>query len=152
MSLHFLFVCLFVFRSPYLWHMEVPRLDVESELQVLACATATATGIWDVSVTYTTADSNRRSLTHWMRPGIEPASSWILVRFIITEPQGELLHFFRHKHPSENKLPASATFWSTASRFQKLGKGPMGPVKWISKPQLSHLILWGKLLHCYPAY
>ena len=29
-----------------------------------------------------TAHSNARSLTHWMRPGIEPTSSWILVRFI----------------------------------------------------------------------
>ena len=28
-----------------------------------------------------------------MRPGIEPASLWILVRFISAEPQQELLHF-----------------------------------------------------------
>ena len=35
-----------------------------------------------VSVTYTTVCSNARSLTHWMRPGIEPPSSWILIRFI----------------------------------------------------------------------
>ena len=27
-----------------------------------------------------------RSLTHWARPGIELASSWILVRFVTTEP------------------------------------------------------------------
>ena len=37
--------------------------------------------------------------THWMRPGIEPVSSWILVRFVSAEPQWELqmivfwLHF-----------------------------------------------------------
>ena len=30
------------------------------------------------SVTYTAAHSNARSLTHWARLGIEPASSWIL--------------------------------------------------------------------------
>ena len=30
------------------------------------------------------------SLTQWMRLGIEPVSSWILVRFISTEPQWEL--------------------------------------------------------------
>ena len=30
------------------------------------------------------------SLVHWVRPGIEPASLWILVRFITTEPQREL--------------------------------------------------------------
>ena len=34
----------FFFLGPYLWHMEVPRLGVESELQVLAYATTTATG------------------------------------------------------------------------------------------------------------
>ena len=35
-----------------------------------------------VSVTYTTAHSNVRSLTYWVRPVIETASSWILVRFV----------------------------------------------------------------------
>ena len=32
---------------------------------------------------------NTWSLTHWVRRGIEPASSWILVRFITAEPQWE---------------------------------------------------------------
>ena len=32
-------------------------------------------------VTYTTAHGHIGSLTHWARPGIEPESSWILVRF-----------------------------------------------------------------------
>ena len=41
------FFCLFVFLffcflEPHLQHMEVPRLGVESELQLLACAIATA--------------------------------------------------------------------------------------------------------------
>ena len=40
--------------------------------------------------TYTTAHGNTRSLTHWSRPGIEPTSSWILGRFVTTEPQQEL--------------------------------------------------------------
>ena len=35
-----------------------------------------------MSANYTTAHGNAGSLTHWMRPGIEPASSWMLVRFI----------------------------------------------------------------------
>ena len=35
-----LFFCLFL--EPHPWHMEVPRLGVESELQLPACATATA--------------------------------------------------------------------------------------------------------------
>jgi len=36
-----------------------------------------------MSVTYTTA--------HRVRPGLEPASSWIPVGFVTTEPQEELL-------------------------------------------------------------
>ena len=34
------------------------------------------------SATYTTTQGNTRSLTHWARTGMEPTSSWILVRFI----------------------------------------------------------------------
>ena len=32
--------------------------------------------------TYTTAHSNAGSLTHWARPGIQPATSWFPVRFV----------------------------------------------------------------------
>ena len=46
--------------------------------------------IWATSVTYTTAHNNARSLTHRARPGIEPASSWMLVRFVSAEPWQEL--------------------------------------------------------------
>ena len=62
--------------------MEVPRLGVKPELQLLAYATATA--MWDLShiVTYTTAHGSARSVTHRASPGIEPASSWILVEFV----------------------------------------------------------------------
>ena len=42
-------------------------------------------------VTYTTAHDNAGSLTHWERPGIEPATLWYLVRFISAVPQWELL-------------------------------------------------------------
>ena len=70
--------------------MEVPRLGLELELQLaLAIVRANQDPSW--SVTYTTAHDNARSLTHSARPGIEPTSSWILVRFISTEPQQELL-------------------------------------------------------------
>ena len=48
-SVHCLFVCLFVsffkffyFVRPHLWHMEVPRLRVQLELQLLAYTRATA--------------------------------------------------------------------------------------------------------------
>ena len=39
----FVFVFVFDFLGPHPQHMEVPKLGVESELQWLACATATAT-------------------------------------------------------------------------------------------------------------
>ena len=35
-------------------------------------------------------------LIHWARPGIEPSSSWILIRFITAEPQWELLEWVLH--------------------------------------------------------
>ena len=44
----FYFILLFYFLGPYPWHMEVLRLAVESELQVLAYTTVTAT--WDPSL------------------------------------------------------------------------------------------------------
>ena len=34
-----------------------------------------------------------QTLTHWARPGMEPASSWVLVRFIYIDPQWEPLIF-----------------------------------------------------------
>ena len=86
-------MCVWVsFLRSHPWHMEVSRLRVESELQLMAYATATA--MWDgvTSATYTTAHSNTRSLTHGARQGIEPATSWILVRLISTEPRREFLN------------------------------------------------------------
>ena len=76
--------------------MEVPRLGVELELQLPAYATAKET--WDriqaLSANYTTAHGNARSLTHWVRLGVEPASSGILMGFLTAEPQRELPHIF----------------------------------------------------------
>ena len=54
-------------------------------------------GIQSKSATYTTAHSNARSLTHWARPGIKPAFSWLLVRFISTEQRRELQHSLWYK-------------------------------------------------------
>ena len=92
------FLDYFWFLWPHLWHLEVPRLEVESEWHLPAYAIATATQdpshvcnlhhssqqhrIQAGSVTYNRANSNARSLTHWARPGIKPASSWILVGFV----------------------------------------------------------------------
>ena len=38
------------------------------------------------SVIYVTAHGNTGFLTHQVKPGIEPTSSWLLVRFVYTEP------------------------------------------------------------------
>ena len=50
---------------------------------------------------YTTAHSNAGSLTHGVRPGIKPVSSWALVGFIATEPQREPQKFLE-----ERKIPS----------------------------------------------
>ena len=42
------------------------------------------------SVIYTTAHGNAGFLSHWVRPRIEPASSWIPVRFVTSVPPWEL--------------------------------------------------------------
>ena len=47
-----------------------------------------------VSETHTTVHSNAGSLTYWTRPGIQPASSWMLVGFATAEPWLELLDAF----------------------------------------------------------
>ena len=46
--------------------------------------------IWAMSVIYTTAHGNVGSLTHWARPGLEPTTSWFLVRFFSAAPWWEL--------------------------------------------------------------
>ena len=72
----------FFFLGQNLWHMEVPRLGVKSELQLLAHATATA--MPDLSNVYNLHHSLWQC---WiLKPMIEArnwtASSWILVIFL----------------------------------------------------------------------
>ena len=74
------FFLLFLFRL-HPWHMEVPRLGVRLELQLPAYATATATrDSSHISDLY--HSSWQHWIFNWARPGIEPASLWILVRFV----------------------------------------------------------------------
>ena len=70
------------FLGLYLWHMEVPKLRVKLELLLLAFTTATQCRIQAASLTYATAHGNTGSLTHRARPGIKPASSRMLIRFV----------------------------------------------------------------------
>ena len=78
----FFFFCLFVFLGPHWWHMEFPRLGGWISCSRWPMPEPEQLGILAESVTYTTAHGNARSLTHWVRPGIEPVSSWMLVGFV----------------------------------------------------------------------
>ena len=80
--LSLLFFCLLSFLGRHPWHVEVPRLGVEFELQLLAYTTATAT--WDLSCV---CDLHHSSWQGWIlsplsEARIEPMSSWVLVRFV----------------------------------------------------------------------
>ena len=66
-SFFFLSFLSFVFLGPHLQHMEVP--------QARGRIGAAAAGQHH-------SHSNAGSLNHWARPGIEPTSSWVLVRFL----------------------------------------------------------------------
>ena len=85
---------LFIFLGPHLWHMEVPKLGTNRSYSCWPTPWPQPCQIWAMSVTYTTAHSNNRSPTHWARPGIEHASSRMLVRFISIEPGQELLLYY----------------------------------------------------------
>ena len=67
------------------------RVPIRAEAASLPMPEPQQRRIRAASATYTTAHGNARSLTHWARPGIKRVSSGILVRFIATEPQRELL-------------------------------------------------------------
>uniref|UniRef100_A0A8D1RW77 Catenin alpha-3 n=1 Tax=Sus scrofa TaxID=9823 RepID=A0A8D1RW77_PIG len=54
----------FCFLGLHLWHMEILRLEVKLELQLLAYTIATAMPDRAASATYTITHSNSRSLTH----------------------------------------------------------------------------------------
>ena len=86
---YFIFYYLFIycFLGLHPRHAEVPRLGVYSELQLPAYATAIATQ--DPSCVWNPHHRpwQCRILTHWVRPGIEPATSWFLVRFVSTVPR-----------------------------------------------------------------
>ena len=87
----------FFFLGPHLRQMEVPRLGVESELQLLAYITATATPdlsfIWDLHCSL----QQHQSLTHRARPGIEPVSSWTLCWILNLLSHSENSHGFLRK-------------------------------------------------------
>ena len=77
------FFFFFCFLVLHLWHTGVPRLGVKLELQLPPYTTATATqDPSHVCGLHYSTHSDARSLTYQVRPGIKPASLWILVRFV----------------------------------------------------------------------
>ena len=69
--------------------MEGPRLGSNRNCSHQPTPEPQQHWIQATSATYTTDHGNTRSLTHWARPGIEPKTSWFLVRFF-TVPRWEL--------------------------------------------------------------
>ena len=94
-------ISFFFFLGLYLQCMAAPRLGVKWELQLLAYHSHSHSQcqIQATSATYTAACSNAGSLTHWVRPGIESASSRILARVLtcwatMGTPQISLTDFY----------------------------------------------------------
>ena len=79
--------------------------QARSRIRAVATDLHTATATWDLSHVCAPHHSSGQhgSLTHWERPGIEPASLWTLVRFITIEPQWELLHILFHYSLSQDR-------------------------------------------------
>ena len=79
------------FLGLHSWHMQILRLGVESELQLLAYAIATPTLDLSHICDIHHSSLQYRIFNHWARPGIEPEITWLLVGFISSVPQWELL-------------------------------------------------------------
>ena len=79
-----LFFCLFFRAIALVYGSSQARGQIRAMPQPQQCR------IRAMSVTYTMVHGNARPLIHWVRSGIKPASSWVLVGFITTEPQWEL--------------------------------------------------------------
>ena len=77
----------FLFLGPHLRYIEVPSLGGSYSCQPTHSHNERSE---PQSVTYTTAQGNAGTPTHWERPGVKPKSLWILVRFIAATPQWEL--------------------------------------------------------------
>ena len=90
----FLFLFLFIFFLFRALPMACGSSQARGKIRNCSCQPTPQPqqhGIWaSASATYTTAYGNAGSPIRWARPGFEPASAWILVRFISAGPQQEL--------------------------------------------------------------
>ena len=103
-----------------------------------------------MSANYTETQGNTRSLTHGAGPGIEPASSWMLVRVVSTESRRELpnlfltftnLGYFMHKQNvlSQCWVQNPKRQWLLAWAWGFLPPGPsLILTTWLSPPSRYH--------------
>ena len=83
--------------------MDIPRLGGEPDRGTAACLGH--------------SHSNAGSPTHWVRPGIEPASLWILVRLISAVPQWELLWLtFERRNLTDWRKDPPVSYWRRVYR------------------------------------
>ena len=100
----FLFFFFFGFLGPYLRHMEVPRLGVESDLQLPAYTTATE--MPDPSLYVCNLYHSSWQCHILNPPRIEPMSSWMLVGSLLLSHDGNSSHdYFLPLFPdAQNKV------------------------------------------------
>ena len=129
-----IFVVGVVFLRSHPWHMEVPRLGIQSKLQLPTYTTATAMPDPSLSVTCTTAHGNAGSLTYWARPGIESA-------FILTDPSQ--IHF--HQATTGTPLIFFSFFNGCTCSIWKFSSQGLNPSHHCN---LHHSGNTGSLIHC----
>ena len=82
-----LFVCCLFRAPPLAYGGSQTRGQIGAGAAGLHTPQPQQRGIRATFATYTTAHDNAGSLTHRTRPGIEPVSLWMLVRFVSNEPR-----------------------------------------------------------------
>ena len=98
--------------------------------------------IWAVSSTYTTAHGNAQSLIHWARPGMEPWSLWMLVRFVPEDRNSP--HFISPLFfgcPQHMEFPVQRSDCNRCSLSCSCSNAR----------SLAHCACWPRVLTCIPA-
>ena len=128
----YFFVCFFcfVFLGLHPWHIEVPRLGVQSELQLLAYARATGTrdpshihdvhhSSWRCQILNLLIESRDQTLK----------TSWFLVGFISTVPRRELLRTMQLRNKQGSSHCGTAETNST--RNHEVAGSNSGLAQWV---------------------
>ena len=118
-----------------------------------------------MSASYTTAHGNAGSLTHWLRPGIEPATSWMLVAFVTAEPWQERLdlHFLITLKQVKRRVHCDTWDWYKIQILVSVGKVFLehgiltffrGGQGWLAQKasRFSDMTIWPFTKQCQPPY